>query len=65
MLVTEQESRRAAIVAAAQQMLAAARTAPKGKGRDTLALAAAYDDTLDAIAGKLDEMGKALDIPFF
>lgn len=65
MLVTEQESRRAAIVAATQQMLAAARTAPKGKGRDTLALAAAYDDTLIAIADKLDEMGKELAIPFF
>ncbi|MDR3132936.1 MAG: DUF2148 domain-containing protein [Prevotellaceae bacterium] len=65
MLVTEQESRRAAIVAAAQQMLAAARTAPKGKGRDTLALAAAYDGTLAAIADKMEEMGKDLDIPFF
>jgi uncharacterized ferredoxin-like protein len=65
MLITEQESRRAAIVAAAQQMLTAARTAPKGKGRDTLVLAAAYDDTLLAIADKLDEMGKSLDISFF
>jgi uncharacterized ferredoxin-like protein len=64
MLVPEQESRRAAIVAAAQQMLTAARTAPKGKGRDTLALAVAYDDTLVALADKLDEMGKRLEIPF-
>ncbi|MDR3350916.1 MAG: DUF2148 domain-containing protein [Prevotellaceae bacterium] len=65
MLVTEQESRSAAIVAAAQQMLAAARTAPKGKGRDTLSMAAAYDGTLAAIADKLDEMGKKLALPFF
>jgi uncharacterized ferredoxin-like protein len=65
MLITEQESRRAAVETAAQQMLTAARTAPKGKGRDTLALAAAYDDTLTAIADKLDEMGKNLHIPFF
>ena len=65
MLITEQESRLAAIRAAAQQMLAAARTAPKGKGRDTLALAVAYEDTLSAIADKLEELGKAWDIPFF
>jgi uncharacterized ferredoxin-like protein len=65
MLIIEQESRREAIRAAAQQMLAAARTAPKGKGRDTLALAVAYDDTLTAIADKLDELGQALNIPFF
>ncbi|MDR1680544.1 MAG: ferredoxin domain-containing protein [Prevotellaceae bacterium] len=38
MLITENESRRDAVRAAAQQMLAAARTAPKGKGLDTLAL---------------------------
>jgi len=65
MLVMEQESRRTAIEAVAQQLLTAARTAPKGKGRDTLILAAAYDDTLSEIAGKMEEMAEHLNMPFF
>ncbi len=46
-------------------MLMAARTAPKGRGRDTLALAAVYDESLAAIADKMEEMGKVNDLPFF
>jgi len=65
MLITEENSRNNAIRAAAEQMLLAARTAPKGRGRDTLVLVAAYDETIIAIADKMEEMGKTLDIPFF
>jgi uncharacterized ferredoxin-like protein len=65
MLITEQESRRDAIRTVAQQMLTAARTAPKGRGRDTLMLAVAYDDTLAAIADTMEEIGKATNTSFF
>jgi uncharacterized ferredoxin-like protein len=61
----EQQSRRTAIEAAARQILTAARTAPKARGRDTLALAAVYDDTIITIAEKMEELGTRHDMAFF
>jgi len=53
------------LVEAAQEMALAARTAPKGRGRDQLHFLILTDDDKEALARKMDTIGSAEDIPFF
>ncbi len=46
-------------------MMAAARTAPKGRGRDTLYIAMASDDDLQSIAQKMKDLSEEWDMKFF
>lgn len=58
MLITEQEARKEALLAVAYKMMTAARTAPKGRGRDTLQVAVVTDGQIQELAGKMDEFAK-------
>ena len=49
----------------AYAMVAAAKTAPKGTGRDTLVYAVADRDQIEKIALKMDEIGDREGVPFF
>ncbi|MBD5249493.1 MAG: ferredoxin [Barnesiella sp.] len=66
MIVNERNNRAERILHAAMQMLTAARTAPKGRGADTLEVALLTGDDLERLAAEMDrlvaEEGKA---PFF
>jgi len=62
---TENNLRAEAARQVALLMMAAARTAPKGRGRDTLYIALAGDDDIQAIAFKMKELSEAWDMKFF
>lgn len=66
MLINERHNRAERILHAAMQMLTAARTAPKGRGADTMEAALLTGDDLERLAREMDRMvaeeGKA---PFF
>jgi len=49
----------------AEQMLIAARTAPKGRGEDCMALAIAEGESIRAISEKMKEIGTRCDSPVF
>ena len=65
MIIHEQQVREQNIRQVAEQMMLAARTAPKGRGRDTLFITAVYGESLAKIADKMEEMGKNNDVAFF
>lgn len=66
MIINERQNRSERLLHAAMDMLTAARTAPKGKGADTLEVALVTGDDLERLAAEMDrlvaEEGKA---PFF
>lgn len=53
------------LVEAAKEMAMAARTAPKGRGRDQLHILILTGEEKDAVAGKMREIGETDDIAFF
>jgi len=53
------------LVETAKEMALAARTAPKGRGRDQLHILILTGKEKDALAGKMKEIGEKEDIPFF
>ena len=57
MLKTMQDAERDAIFAVADLMAAAAKTAPKGSGRDTIVTAIVSGETKDQLRDKLTELG--------
>ena len=57
MLKTMQSAERDAIFAVADLMAAAAKTAPKGSGRDTIVTAIVSGETKDQLRDKLTELG--------
>lgn len=57
-LIFEQETRNAALTKVAEKMLTAARTAPKGKGKDNITLAIADKDEIKLIAAKMQELAE-------
>lgn len=52
----EQELRQEAALEAARKIMTAARTAPKGKGRDTIEILLVTGDDLEILAAKMDEL---------
>ena len=64
-LITEETIRNEALHNIAQQIMIAARTAPKGKGRDTLYISMADGETIERIAVKMEEIGERENAHFF
>lgn len=54
----EKDIRHKTVQEVADLMLTAARTAPKGKGRDTIILGKIFGDDLEVLAEKMDEMSE-------
>ncbi len=54
-----------ALIQAAKEMAVAARTAPKGRGRDQLHILILTDSDKDAVADRMKEIGETGDIDFF
>ena len=64
-MITEQNQRGEIARILAGLMMTAARTAPKGRGRDTLYIAMAGDSEIIVIAEKMKELAISLDMKFF
>ena len=64
-IIREKDIRQKAILETAERMAAAARTAPKGKGRDTIEIIIATGDTIDVIAKEMHRIGDEFSAAFF
>lgn len=64
-MLSESEFKTERIIEIAKNMAIAARTAPKGKGRNTIHIKIASGAELDTIARKMEEMGKRDNQHFF
>jgi len=64
-IIHEQEQREEMILRVAASMMAAARTAPKGRGIDNLAIAVLQKEGIREVSEKLKEMGNREDGPGF
>lgn len=65
MIQKEEELRHETVKEVARKMLLAARTAPKGRGKDNTVLMMVEGDDIKKISAKLKAMGKELDISSF
>ena len=65
MIVYESDKRKESILDIANKMMIAARTAPKGKGRNTLEMMVVTDSHIEQLSRKLFEMGKATATDFY
>ncbi len=65
MIWIEENLRNETALKVASQMAAAARTAPKGKGRDTLSIIVLNEEDLLRLADKTEEIGKRTGMDFF
>ncbi|MDR1055463.1 MAG: DUF2148 domain-containing protein [Prevotellaceae bacterium] len=64
-LVSEETIRRQTLLDIARQIIIAACTAPKGRGRDTLAVFLAEGDTIEQLALQMEKIGEREDAHFF
>jgi uncharacterized ferredoxin-like protein len=64
-MITEQSIRQQTVEQVAAKMMAAARTAPKAKGLDTLEILVATKTDIETIAAKMKEMGTSMNLPGF
>jgi len=64
-MISEEQIRKETALEVARLMMIAARTAPKGRGRDTLVIALASDEDRQKIASHMDEIARRDEIPFF
>jgi len=65
MIYTEEEQKHDSILDLAQKMMLAARTAPKGKGKNTLEMIIVDGAEIQEISKKLHQMGDKTDTPFY
>lgn len=65
MFAFEEDIRKNTARDVAERMAIAARTAPKGKGRDTLKIAILTDEDKNRVADKAEEIGKREGMEFF
>ena len=65
MIIKSNDAEMAAVLAAANQMCAAARTAPKTCGVDKVLTKILTGDDIEKIAVKMEEIGAAVNRPFF
>jgi len=61
MIIDSKQAERAALLDVANLMVAAARTAPKAKGEDSIKTAIVTDQDKDALATVMEEMGRTRD----
>ena len=64
-IIKEETLRTEAVIEAAKRMMTAARTAPKGKGKDNLAIALLDKDEIKAVSDKLKEMHSEMNLADF
>lgn len=64
-MITEEQEREKIINQIAGLMMAAARTAPKGRGRDTLYIALAERADREKLAARMKEIAEKENLPFF
>jgi uncharacterized ferredoxin-like protein len=64
-VIREEESRNETLVCVAKKMMAAARTAPKGRGTDNLAIAMLDKDGIRELSEKMKEMAEEKGAPDF
>ena len=64
MIYDERTERRTHILQAARQIMAAARTAPKGKGKDIIEICIATDEDINRISVALFSMADEMQLPF-
>lgn len=64
-MIHENQTRTESVLHVAQMMMSAARTAPKGRGRDTLFVATASGEELMAVAHQMDLIATKENLPFF
>lgn len=65
MLITDDQVENEGLLAAARQICMAARTAPKGKGKDLLVTAIVSGEEKVAISRQMRSIGEAQNLPFF
>ena len=65
MLINERKIRHEAAMEIARRMMVAARTAPKGKGVDIIEAAAATDEEIRLLSGKMKEIAQETGMHFF
>ena len=65
MLIKSQDAENAAVLDTAKAMCAAIRTAPKTKGQDYVDSCIVTGDEKEALAVKMEEIGKEYDLAFF
>lgn len=65
MLLINKDAELEGIEQAARQMCIAARTAPKGKGKDMLVTAIVSGEEKDAISARMRSIGESKDVPIF
>lgn len=65
MLLIDYQAENEAVLFAARQMCVAARTAPKGKGKDLLVTAIVGGKEKDKVSQQMRKIGEKLEIPFF
>ena len=64
-IYTEENQKKRSILAIANQMMIAARTAPKGKGQNSLEMMVVDGDDIKDISTKLHELAEISEIDFF
>ncbi len=64
-IIREHRIRKQALRQIAENMLIAARTAPKGKGRDTLEMCIIEGDSIARLSKQIKELGNQYDLSFF
>ncbi|MDR2497521.1 MAG: DUF2148 domain-containing protein [Tannerellaceae bacterium] len=64
MIYDERTERKEQILQAARQIMAAARTAPKGKGKDIIEICIITDEDIQRISDKLLDMAREMQLPF-
>ncbi len=65
MLLTDHQIIAEGLLAAARQICIAAKTAPKGKGKDLLQMAIVGGDEKAAVSQRMRQIGKEQNLPFF
>ena len=65
MIVFDEELEKAAVLEVGRLMAAAARTAPKGKGADTITAVLLTGDDKNRVAERMEMIAEKEDIPFF
>lgn len=65
MIIFDKDLEKDAVMEVARLMAAAARTAPKGKGADTITTALITADDKDRVAKRMEKIARDEDIPFF
>lgn len=64
-IYTESQNKKQSIIDLAFKMMIAARTAPKGKGRDSLEMIVVDGDEIKELSAQLQKMGKETDTAFY